>query len=94
MIMNNKLVNESYLKDERYTILIPNLRNKKFIDDWISRNYIRLYEKFSRNDLTITQKGYSKRDILHESIIRIYTKKERYKNQSECDKEMNEFFKL
>ena len=65
MIMNNKMVNESYLKNERYTIMIPNLRNKKYIDDWVNRNYTKLYIKFSRNDDTITQKGYGKRDVLH-----------------------------
>ena len=94
MIMNNKMVNESYLKNERYTIMIPNLRNKKYIDDWVNRNYSKLYQKFARNDDTITQKGYGKRDVLHESLIRFYTKKERYKNQTECNKEMIEFFKI
>ena len=94
MILNNKFVNESYLKNERYTILIPNLRNKKYIDDWVERNYTKLFNKFSRNDDKITSKGYDKRDVFHESLIRFYTKKERYKNQIECDKEINEFFKL
>lgn len=56
MILNNKLVNESYIKKERYTILIPNLRNKKYIDDWVERNYTKLFNKFSRNDNTMTQK--------------------------------------
>ena len=45
-------------------------------------------------DDKITSKGYDKRDVFHESLIRFYIKKERYKNQTECDKEMNEFFKL
>lgn len=94
MIMNNKMVNESYLKNERYTIMFPNLRNKQYIDDWVNRNYTKLYNKFSRNDDIMTSKGYCKRDVLHESLIRFYTKKERYKNQLECDNEMNEFFKL
>ena len=94
MILNNKMVNESYLKNERYTILIPKLRNKKFIDNWVERNYNKLYKKFSRNDDTITSKGYSKRDVLHETLIRFYTKKDRYKSQMECDNDMNEFFKL
>ena len=94
MILNNKMVNESYLKNERYTIMIPNLRNKQYIDDWVNRNYSKLYQKFSRNDDIMTSKGYCKRDVLHESIIRFYTKKERYKNQTECNKEMNEFFKI
>lgn len=94
MILNNKMVNESYLKNERYTIMIPNLRNKKYIDDWVNRNYTKLYNKFSRNDDIMTSKGYCKRDVLHESLIRFYTKKERYKNQTECNKEMNEFFKI
>lgn len=94
MILNNKMVNVSYLNNERYTIMIPNLRNKKYIDDWVNRNYSKLYQKFARNDDTITQKGYGKRDVLHESLIRFYTKKERYKNQTECNKEMNEFFKI
>ena len=94
MILNNKMVNESYLKNERYTILIPNLRNKKFIDNWVERNYTKLYKKLSRNDDTITSKGYSKRDVLHETLIRFYTKKDRYKSQMECDNDMNEFFKL
>ena len=94
MILNNKMVNESYLNNERYTIMIHNLRNKKYIDDWVERNYSKLYQKFARNDDTITQKGYGKRDVLHESLIRFYTKKERYKNQTECNKEMNEFFKI
>ena len=89
MILNNKLVNESYLKEERYMMYIPNLRNKKYIDDWISRNYSKLYSKFNRNDYTITKKGYSKTDILHESIIRFYLKKEKYKNQIDCDNDMN-----
>ena len=88
------MVNVSYLNNERYTIMIPNLRNKKYIDDWVNRNYSKLYQKFARNDDTITQKGYGKRDVLHESLIRFYTKKERYKNQTECNKEMNEFFKI
>lgn len=94
MILNNKTINESYLKDERYVMYIPNLRNKKYIDDWVYRNYTKLYEKFSRNDDTITQKGYCKRDIFHESLIRIYMKKEKYKNQTECDNDLNDFFKL
>lgn len=88
------MVNESYLKNERYVMYIPNLRNKKFIDDWVNRNYNKLFEKFSRNDDTMTQKGYSKRDIFHESLIRFYMKKDRYKTQMECDKDLNEFFKL
>lgn len=94
MIMNNKMVNESYLKDEKYTIMIPNLRNKKYIDEWVNNNYTKLYTKFSRNDDTITQKGYSKRDVFHETLIRFYTKKERYRNQEECNNDMNIFFKL
>lgn len=56
MILNNKIVNENYLKKERYTMYIPNLRNKKYIDNWMNRNYLTLYKKFSRNDNTITQK--------------------------------------
>lgn len=94
MIIDNKLVNESYLKDEVYRIYIPNLRNKKYIDDWVNRNYIKLYNKFARNDDTITQKGYGKRDVFHESLIRIYMNKERFKNQDECDNYMNKFFQL
>lgn len=94
MILDNKTINESYLKKERYIMYIPNLRNKKYIDDWVNRNYTKLYDKFARNDDTMTAKGYGKRDILHESLLRIYMKKERYKNQAECDNDMNEFFKL
>ena len=94
MIMNNKMVNESYLNNERYTIMIPNLRNKKYIDDWVERNYSKLYQKFARNDDTITQKGYGKRDVFHESLIRIYMNKERFKNQDECDNYLNKFFQL
>lgn len=94
MIINCKYVNENYLNDEVYIPASANIRNKKYIDNWILLNYQSLYDKFNRNDDKITKKGYSKTDILHESIIRIYTYTKRFKNQEECDNYLNNFFHI
>ena len=94
MIINSKYVNENYLEDEKYIPMSPNIRNKELIDNWMERHYTTLYNKFNRNDDKITKKGYSKTDIMHESILRIYTNKKRFKNQAECDEFLNNFFHI
>lgn len=94
MILNCKYVNENYFEDEKYIPASPNIRNKKYIDDWMLKNYQSLYKKFSINDDKITKKGYSKTDIMHESILRIYINPKRFKNQEECNIYLNNFFHI
>lgn len=94
MLLNNKFVNENYIFEEKYVPFSANLKNKQYIDNWLARNYKALFVKFSRNDDKITKKGYSKRDVLHETIIRIYISKTKYKNQEDCDSQLNNFFHI
>ncbi len=94
MILNNKTINKNYLIDEIYVPLSPNIRNKAFIDDWMNRNYEDLYNKFRRYEDRITKRDYSKCDILHESIIRLYIDKRKLKNQKECDTFLNKYFHI
>lgn len=94
MILNNKFVNENYIYEEKYIPFSATPKNKKYVDDWLSRNYKALFIKFSRNDDKITKKGYCKRDVLHETIIRIYINKVKYKNQEDCDNQLNNFFHI
>ena len=94
MLLNNKFVNENYIFEEKYIPYSSNPKNKKYIDKWLSRNYQALFSKFSRNDDKITKKGYCKRDVLHETIIRIYINKTRYKSQEDCDNQLNNFFHI
>lgn len=94
MILNNKFINENYISEEKYIPYSSNPKNKKYIDNWLLRNYQSLFVKFSRNDDKITKKGYCKRDVLHETIIRIYINKTRYKSQEDCDNQLNNFFHI
>jgi hypothetical protein len=94
MLLNNKFVNENYIYPEQYIPFSANLKNKQYIDNWLLRNYKALFIKFSRNDDKITKKGYCKRDVLHETIIRIYINKVKYKNQEDCDNQLNNFFHI
>lgn len=94
MIIDSKYVSEHYLSDEIYIPASPNIRNKNFIDNWMDKNYQRLYNKFNRNDDKITKKGYTKTDIMHESIIRIYINRKLFKTQEDCDNFLNNFFHI
>lgn len=94
MITNNKTYNENYITPDAYVPLSPNPHNKDFIDDWMNRNYVTLYNKFRRYELQITKRDYSKTDIFHETIIRLYINKRKFKNQADCDDFLNEFFML
>ncbi len=94
MLLNNKFVNENYIYEEKYIPYSSNPKNKQYIDDWLERNYKSLFIKFSRNDDKITKKGYCKRDVLHETIIRIYINKVKYKNQEDCNNQLNNFFHI
>lgn len=71
-----------------------NKHNKKYIDTWLETNYISLWQKFERYGDKITRRGYTKCDILHESILRLYISKTNYQNQADADRQLNKYFHI
>ena len=96
ILMNCKLVNENMISD-LYEAVQPksyNQHNKPYIDKWVGIYYEQLFDKFSKYQEKITGRDYSKCDILHESLLRQYEKKEDFKNETECFKYLNNYFKI
>lgn len=94
--MNGKLVNKNMLlrmMDDKPKDKL-NANNKNWVDEWISIYYNTLFDKFARYGDKITSRDYSKVDVLHETIIRIYETPTNYKDKESCWKAINKKFKI
>lgn len=98
VVMNGKLVNRSMLiglfDDDKPKKIKINQINKAYIDSWVIANYESLFDKFSRNDNKITRRDYSKTDILHDTLLRIYEIRDDFSSKKDCWKFINKKFKM
>lgn len=90
-----KKVNKNYLDNKKYVPASPCMKNKKYIDNWVSENYEKLFKFFSNKKSHINSRAYSQVDIFHDSIFRIYTNKTRmFISQEDANNYLNLFFNL
>lgn len=71
--MIRKLSNTNYLHDVQPERAAANEQNRKYIDRFVSENYIGLVAKFSPLDDTINSSSFGALDKLNETIISLYT---------------------
>lgn len=102
ILMNCKFVNVDMI-NELYAVVKEeqeekkkklNTHNKQWIDNWVNKNYNKLYNKLNRYDYKINSSDFGKCDILHESIIRLYTRKDNFQSEEETIEYLNKFFKM
>lgn len=93
MILDGKTINRDYIEDNIYVPANANMKNKKFIDNWVNASYNRLLKFFSKKKYVINSRSYSMTDIYHDSLIRIYANRRIFQSQDEADNYLDIFFK-
>lgn len=84
-LRKKKLVNESYLTEEKEDHIVIDNAHRLSIDMFIEKNYAKLVDKCSRiNDIS-DDKGMCALDILNQCIINLYERPLSFADQAECN---------
>lgn len=68
-----KLSNANYLQDVPAAMLTVNEKNRAYIDRFVSENYKRLSNQFSRMDGNVNSSCFGAMDKLNETLLSLYT---------------------